>query len=286
MIGTGIQCSPLISRALSDETYFGDGSPLWENAPHARPVIKARLRAAKRLRRLTDAYPEAAPLADVLARCKRRRRCMSGACPECCRAVQRWFVEQAQTLADATSYPLISISLAFAEQRVPQGKLPSLDTAPIKKALSYTLDKSEGFDWVVGGIDLSLNDDSQKGYGIVWQPQLYAFAAVADSKSVTDSLRKRYPRSIEVPRPVQHKECDGSTEAFSYGLKSVFVRRIAYKDLQSRWNTRKVFLPPKCDVQAMCWMHTRGFAGRLFLKGVRMTRVGDSVGLIRIRKRE
>jgi len=211
---------------------------------------------------------------------------MSGACPECGRAFQRWFVEQTQTLADASPYRLISLSLAFAEQRVREGKLTSLDTASIKKALSYTLDKSRGFDWVVGGIDLSLNDDSQKGYGIAWQPQLYAFAATTDSKSLTDCLRKRYPRSVEVPRPVQLKECDGSTEVLSYGFKSAFVRRIAYKDPQGRWNTRKVFLPPKRDVQAMCWMHSQGFAGRLFLKGARMTRVGDSVGLIRIRKRE
>jgi hypothetical protein len=36
----------------------------------------------------------------------------------------------------------------------------------------------------------------------------------------------------------------------------------------------------------MIWMHQIGLGGRLFLSGVRMTRVGDSVGLIKIKKLE
>ena len=278
--------SPLIAMALDDEGLFRDGAPDWEKAPKAQTAVEARLRAAKRLWRFKISFPQAARLAAILASCVPGRRCLSGGCPECGRAMQRWFVQQAQTLAATSPYPLISISLALAEQRTPEDGLHSLHTPTIKKAISYTLGKANDLEWVVGGIDLSLNDDSQKGSDIGWQPQLFAYVATGNPKSLSDVLRKRYPPTAQAPRPLQIKECDGSPEAFSYGFKSVFVRRIAYKDPQGRWNTRKVFLPPKSDVQAMCWMHNVGFGGRIFLKNIRMTRVGHHVELIQIRKRE
>ena len=36
----------------------------------------------------------------------------------------------------------------------------------------------------------------------------------------------------------------------------------------------------------MLWMHKVGLGGRLFLHRVRMTRTGDSVGLVQIKKLE
>jgi hypothetical protein len=46
------------------------------------------------------------------------------------------------------------------------------------------------------------------------------------------------------------------------------------------------FIAPARHVQAMLWMHRQGLQGRLFLHGVRMTRVGNGVGLFQIKKRE
>ena len=94
------QVRPLIARALADEFWFGNKPPGWPGAPTAADAKKARKRYIKRLRRFTPDFPEAKKLAKILARCKRRRRCMSGACPECGRAFQRWFVAEVKNLAN------------------------------------------------------------------------------------------------------------------------------------------------------------------------------------------
>ena len=163
----------------------------------------------------------------------------------------------------------ISVSIAFADDRVAEGRLHGLHTTGMKRALAYTLNKVTGISMVAGGIDLSLNDDTQKGHDIGWVPQFYGFVAGADMRALSDLLRGRYPANQHAPRPVRIKTSDGSFKNLSYGFKSTFVRRIAYRDPQGRWNTRKVFLPPRNHVQALIWMHQIGFADRLFLKNVR-----------------
>ena len=138
----------------------------------------------------------------------------------------------------------------------------------------------------VGGIDLSLNDDTQKDLGVGWVPQFYGFVTGANATALSDLLRQRYPASEHAPRPVQIKVSNGSLEAISYGFKPIFVRRIAYLDPRGRWNTRKVSLPANDHVQAMLWQHQVGFSGRLFLKIVRTTRVGQHVELVKFNRLE
>ena len=279
--------SALIARVLSDEGYYGNGDPTWLNAPRAKEAKKARKTAAKRLRYFADDFPGAGQLADILTHCRPRHRCMSGACPQCGRAFQRWLVGQVTKLAEANPTPLSAVSIAIAEHRTPESQLHTLHTTGMKRALAYTLGKVTGINWVAGGIDLSLNDDTQKGSDIGWLPQLYGFVATSDIDTLSNLLRKRYPKTDQAPRPVQIKRFDGAIEAFSYAFKPGFVKRIAYKDSEkNRWDTRKVYLSPKHHVQAMLWMHKIGLSGRLFLKNIRMTRNGHHVELLKIRKLE
>jgi hypothetical protein len=119
-----------------------------------------------------------------------------------------------------------------------------------------------------------------------WQPQFYGIAAAQNAQILSKILRDKYSPTDQAPRPVHIKECDGSLLAISYAFKTNFIRRIAYKDPQGRWNTRKVYLPPKQHVQAMLWMNQTAVGNRLFLKNVRMTRVGQHVGLVQIKKLE
>jgi len=146
---------------------------------------------------------------------------------------------------------------------------------------------------MAGGVDLSLNDDRQKKQGIAWQPQFYGLAAVTDVEALSKLLRETYRPTKTAPRPVQTKECDGSTKVISYAFKTDFVRRIAYRTevgpperRRKCWHTRKVSLRASEHVQAMLWMHQIGLRGRLFLHGVRMTRNGNGVGLVKIKKLE
>lgn len=280
--------SPLIYRVLTRGRPFGDEAPTWLRAVRSEDARKAREKVVKRLRRFADDFPDAAQLAKTLEDCRPGHRCMSGACPECGRALQRWFVGQAQKLASAHPTDLWAVSVAFAEDRAPEDRLHTLHTTRILKGLRYVLGKSSDISWAAGGIDLSLNDDTQKGGNTSWVPQFYGFVATPNIAVLTDLLRKRYPKTEQSPRPVRIVECDGSTKALSYAFKPAFVRRISYKDTghHGRWDTRKVSLSPKHHVQAMLWQYQNGFSGRLFFQQLRTTRVGQHVELVTIKQRK
>ena len=285
---------PLIARVLADEFWFGNRPPGWPGAPSSNNAKKARKSYVKRLKRFSPQLPQAAKLAKILARCKRRRRCMSGACPECGRAFQRFLVSEVRKLAAGKSeQQLASVSIAFPKHRTAEDQLNVLGTTKLKRFLSESMNNANGLAWMTGGIDLSLNDDTQKKLDIAWQPQFYGFADVPSVETLSKMLRDTYSPIKFVPRPIRIQECDGSARAISYAFKTEFVRRVAYRAIvgppenrRKCWHTRKVSLRPVEHVQAMLWMHNVGLAGRLFLKGVRMTRVGDSVGLVDIRRRE
>lgn len=284
----------LIARMLQDETCYGDDPPSWPNARASKDAKKARKSYVRRLRRFAHQFPEAKKLANVLARCKRRRRCMSGACPECGRAFQRWFVSRVVVLTDnADTEELNSVSVVFSHHRAAENQLTALNTTGMKRSISETIKNADGLQWMAGGIDLSLNDDWQKKQGIAWQPQFYGLARVTNVAVLSNLLRDTYSPTKTAPRPVQIQKCDGSTKVISYAFKTDFVRRIAYRTevgpperRRKCWHTRKVSLRAGEHVQAMLWMHQIGLAGRLFLRGVRMTRTGDAVGLAKIKKLE
>ncbi len=291
---SGAVVPALIETILSKQRLYGDGPPMWPDAPSSNDAYKARERATKRLRRFSSQFPETKNPAKVLAHCRPRRRCMSGACPECGRGLQRVFVAEVRKLAKGDGgRELVSISIAFPKHRVSEDQLTTLDTTSIKRVLYETVRAADGLAWMAGGIDLSLNDDTAKGGGVYWQPQFFGFAAVTDPGALAKVLRDRFAATKAMLRPVQIKSCDGSTKAISYALKPEFVRRIAYRtevgppgDRRKCWTTRKVSLRPREHVRAMLWMHKVGLGGRMFLHGLRMTRTGDSVGLVKIRKRE
>lgn len=283
----------LIARALADEGYYSDGPPTWPGAPKSKDAKNTRKRYIKRLWRFSSQFPEVKRLANVLTRCRPRRRCMSGACPECGRAFQRWFVfEVAKLAGNADAADLKSISIIFSKHRTAEDQLPTLDTTGMKRSMSETIKDADRLTWMVGGVDLSLNDDTQKKRDIAWQPQLYAIAN-ADIDPLSKVLRDTFRPDKIARRPVQIKECDGSTKAISYAFKTEFVRRFAYRtevgpleNCRKCWHTRKVSLRAGEHAQTMLWMHKVGFSGRLFLRGVRMTRIGNSVGLVQIQKLE
>jgi hypothetical protein len=185
---------------------------------------------------------------------------------------------------------LTSVSIAFADHRTAEDKLDMLNTTRMKRTLSEAIKDAQGLSWMVGAVDLSLNDDTQKKQDVAWQPQFYGFAKVPSREALSKLLRDRYRTTKIAPRPVKTKDCDGSAKATSYAFKTDFVRRIAYRTIvgppenrRKCWHTRKVSLRPIEHVQAMLWMHSVGLAGRLYLRGVRMTRTGKSVGLVQMK---
>jgi hypothetical protein len=290
----GARVPPLIAHLLADEYWFANKPPSWPDAPTANAAKKGRIRRIKRLLRFSSQFSEAKKLAKILARCKRRRRCMSGACPECGRAFQRWFVAEVVNLTSNDSpLDLIAVSIAFPHHRSVGDTLDTLDTTKMKRDMTEIIKDSDLVHWMAGGIDLSLNDDTQRNVPICWQGQLYGFTEVFNRRKFSKLLRDAFKKTRKVKRPIQTEECDGSSRAISYGFKNDFVRRIGYRgqagppdNRRTCWKTRKVSLRPTEHVRAMLWLHKVGIAGRLFLRGVRMTRGKNGVALVQIKKQE
>lgn len=84
---------PLFANIIENECLHGDGPPIWPNGVTEEEAIKRSQKAIKRLRRFSH-ITGANLLADRLAACRERNRCMSGACYLCARAFQRWCVKQ------------------------------------------------------------------------------------------------------------------------------------------------------------------------------------------------
>jgi hypothetical protein len=192
-----------------------------------------------------------------------------------------------------TARERVAISVVFPEGRVKAGELDKLAIANIRRCFTEVVKAIGGTDWLAAGFDISLNDDTAKGLGIRWQLQLYGTARVRDRESFSEGLRTHYVPCQQIKRPVQAKASDGSRSAISYGFKTNFVCRVAYWGTAERkgerrecWQTRKVSLRPKEHVELLLRLHKIGLAGRMYLRGVRMTRTWNGIALVEIRKRE
>lgn len=117
---------------LADEQLYGDGPPQWlegrrkRRGQTAAEATSERQRQVKRLRRFGRLDPRAKAVCERLARCAPHARCLSGACPECARAWQRWFTSATQNfLAHATAAGSEStiLSPVLAEGIVEAGEL-------------------------------------------------------------------------------------------------------------------------------------------------------------------
>jgi hypothetical protein len=94
----------LILQARRSGSCYGSGEPRWLEGRAKRPSKTAsqaeqqRRAAVKLLRRHGKETQRALNLARRLERCRKNKRCLSGACPVCHRAYQRLFVRAARRL--------------------------------------------------------------------------------------------------------------------------------------------------------------------------------------------
>ena len=189
--------------------------------------------------------------------------------------------------------PVVAISMAFPNNRVAADRLIDLDTINIKRSLAETIKNIDGLSWLVGGVDLSLNDDLQKGHDVAWQPQFFMAlpwcpncgSILCTPRQLPSDNGSASPSPFESVGPLRASLLVFVEERFRQAYRLPTGSRPT-RQPRNCWHTRKVSLRPVEHVRAMLWMHRIGLAGRLFLRGVRMTRTGDSVGLVKIESEE
>ncbi len=195
--------TPMVRKVLGNEAYYGDGPPQWLEGKHQRRCQTAseadaeRKRAIKRLRRFGKDNPKALRVADRLASCQPDSRCMSGACPECARAWQRWSV--AATAAFLESQPRkfrTILSPVHADGIAEPGTLCSTGPLGHLDILEPTVLSAlarVGIRTAILGVDISFNEDRDGEVEPHWLIHLRGLVPKRLSKRTDKALRGKFP---------------------------------------------------------------------------------------------
>lgn len=284
---------------LNDERYYGDDYPLWLEGRHKRSCQTAakaaveRLRMVQRLRRYSAHVDfNARAVADRLERCCPEFRCMSGACPECARAWQRWFTGATQHfLAHATpagSQGTI-LSPVHATGIVEQGK--GLPSAALHKVKSVVRDAliAAGPTTAVVGIDVSFNEHLTADFRPHWCLHPRVFVPGALKASEVKTLRTHFPPSDLIPRPLKVAAFNGNPAGIAYGMKPAFGRRQSYEQTKPTAtgtrecrNTRGRPLRGTETVELAVFLNAVGLRQRLILHEAALSRDQGGAVMIRI----
>lgn len=213
--------SEWLVRSLANERWFGDGLPKWEHLPTSAQAKIERIKRSRLLKKHGSAQ-----LGTLLAECAPRARCLSGCCPECGRALQRFFALNAkELLSPHHEYDVVSI-VGRTYRRF--GRLHTLPIQRFGARLLRALRKGRA-GIAIGGIDFSFNEYPVTGDYSRWVPQLWLLAHNANRSRWEHVLRAKYPAHKLVPRPVRIKPWDGHIKATGYALKTNFARRKSIK---------------------------------------------------------
>ena len=279
---------------------FGDGPPTWiinKSAPGQRPSFSAgeamrqRDGTAFKLRwhgnhvALLAGAPTATSLAaltlaDKLDTCAPPRNpCLSGACPTCMRAQQRWFVQDTMCVLGPRvqrGYRTLVLSLVPEVGRIPAGATDTFDIDKFRNSIREAL-KACGIEHYKLGLDISLNQRAGLASPGLWQLQLWGFFH-EPKRRWREQLKAMLNPNGAVTRPVKVVKPDSLEAAAAYGLKDTFVRRVSYRnanldrgDRGECWNTRDRILRGDAWVELMLFLDRIGVQRRILLSTINLS---------------
>jgi hypothetical protein len=278
---------------------FGDGPPWWtisKGKPWQRPsptageaktqrdatVSKLRWhanRVASLAGNPTATTIAALALADKLEACDPPRYpCLSGACPLCVRAQQRWFVTETLHVLQPRvrrGYQAQVLSLVPELGRIPVGSLGTFDIDKFLNSVREEL-KACGIKHYKLGLDASLNHRAGVASPQIWQLHIWGF--FHEPKTLwREQLKTRLNPNVGATRPVKVEKPDSMEAAAAYGLKSIFPRRTSYvkanlerEDRGECWNTRDRILRGEAWVELMLFLDRIGLQRRILLSATNL----------------
>ena len=87
---------------------------------------------------------------------------------------------------------LVAVSITLPSWRTQPSALGEFDAGEIRNELIEALGSTQHIKWAIFGLDISMNDDTNKGFDVAWQLQLYGFAHVEDRLTFSKSLRRGF----------------------------------------------------------------------------------------------
>lgn len=271
---------PWIRAVLSNERYYGDAKLNIKGLLTATQAWYARSRMVKSLGRSKS--NDNISLANRLDACDTRDRCLSGACPECNRALQLFYIEQGM-LATQQAEGSFSVVSIVARPKPELGFVHKLNLESLKYQLKRSLARN-GITLAIGGVDVSLNEH-QGDEAPRWTFQFWLILRDVNTEW-RSAVRALYPRTLRAPRPVRIESWDGRAEAIAYMLKPNFVRRISITGKNGRANTRHERLRQTEKAELAAYLDKTGLASRTFLLGIRPTLTGRRFALVVLKRNQ
>ena len=243
---------PTLSNPYDPLGLFGDGPPAWiinkgklgqrpsssaAEAMRQRDATTFKLRwhakhAALLAGKETTTSLATSALADKLDTCAPPKRpCLSGACPSCIRAQQRWQVRDTmlvlrRLLRDPNYRPQV-LSLVPECGQIPVGSLNAFDIDRFLNSVRDAL-AACGIDHYKLGLDVSLNERAGLASTGFWQLHMWGFFH-EPKRRWREQLKALLNPNGGATRPVKVKKPDSLEAAAAYGVKDTFVRRVSYR---------------------------------------------------------
>ena len=246
---------------------------MWKKEPTAEYQFNERLRRIRFLRKHGKIDPELLLIADCLEQCEPRNRCCSGACPECSRLFQRFYVRQSKKpirdIIAREGYELIGICIIPSSPLVRPGQLKHFSIANFQRRIKAALN-SVGIKSGIGGVDFSFNEDREQE----WQPFICLHIYFISSQKLRRTLKKSFLKIDEVRRPIKLPLFDNNAYRRSYSLKMIFKRRISYYKMRKEKPTKsrttsndKLHVDQR--IELFKYLHKIGLAPRIIFRGIK-----------------
>ena len=198
------------SDALTEKYYA-------KNIAKRKKLKRKRQKLVNWLRKKAKSSQRAQGLADKLETCRRKHRCKSGACPECAAAAQRLFAKAARRYLKGKS-GVACVTIVPADGTTTRGGLVMSIT---ERFIRRTKEKfGRAHDGIfIGAVDLSLNEFKEKKHKPYWCQHVHGITVTNDTKALKRELKKEFPPTDTIPRPVKVEEWDGEPAALRYPMK-------------------------------------------------------------------
>jgi hypothetical protein len=231
-------------------------------------------------------------LADKLDPCSKGRRCRSGGCPECTSAAQRLLAKTSRKSIKALAgdEDVVCLSIVPDDRISRPTKLLAAETTRRIRRWRDRLGRA-GVEWFIGGLDISANSHDADRYPPHWSEHIYGLTVTRDIAKLKKELRKQFPATDAIPRPVKVKLWDYRGRALKYLLKPNAWRRVATDDGVRRGPDRrnqricratdKQPLLSRQRVQLALHLDELGLQGRLVLRGCQFLNRGSSTAIVK-----
>jgi hypothetical protein len=250
---------------------------MWKDEPDAETISKEQLKRIRFLRKHGKTDPELLLIADCLEQCELNTPCGSGACPQCSRLFQRFYVRHSRKpirdIIAQEGKELIAICIIPSFPIVRHGQLKHFSIGNFQRRTKAALD-SANIKSGIGGIDFSFNEHRENKWQPFICPHIYFITSTNNKEALRRTLNSIFKPSAEIIRPIKLPKFSNTARRRSYSLKMIFKRRISYykmrkeKPTKSR-NTSTDKLRAKERIELFKYLHQIGLAARVIFRGIK-----------------